>query len=294
MQRPVQQPEIDFFTASDGYRIHFRRWKPTEQKYRATIVALHGIQSHSGWYAASSSALADAGYEVLFLDRRGSGLNEPARGDTPHTYRLLNDVAQFLSWKRYSLRRHDTAIPLVLMSVSWGGKLAALTAAQRPDLVDALALLYPGIRAKIAATAVQNLQLTTAGALGLRAKRVPIPLADPRLFTADPGRQEYIAHDPLTLREVTVSFLLANGQLDQLLLDAPESIHCPTLLMLAGQDRIVNNRETRSYFLRFASRKRKLIEYLEGEHTLEFERNRDEIVGDLLHWLDRVAKPAGR
>lgn len=211
----MQQPEIDFFTASDGYRLHFRRWKPAKENHRATIVALHGIQSHAGWYAASSTALAEAGYDVFFLDRRGSGLNEPARGNAVHHDRLLNDVAQFLTGRRHALRQQDSTIPLILMSVSWGGKLAALTAAQRPELVDALALLYPGIRSNFKATPLQNLQLSIADSLGLRTKRIPIPLNDPELFTADSHWQEFIARDSFTLREVTVSFLLANAEDDQ-------------------------------------------------------------------------------
>lgn len=288
----MQEPAIEFFTASDGYRLHYRRWIPAQQPLRGTIVALHGIQSHSGWYAASSRQLCAAGYEVLFLDRRGSGLNERRRGDAPHAERLLNDVSQFMQWVRFDPVRIERAGPHILLSVSWGGKLAALTAARRPELVDLLALLYPGIRAKVRANAWQNLQLSSADAAGVRSKRVPIPLQDPALFTADPDWQNYITRDALTLREVTVGFLLANRRLDRLLLDAPEAIVAPTLMMLSGQDRIIDNRASRSYFLRFASQRRKLIEYVDAAHTLEFEPNRDETIRDLLHWLEAVRQPA--
>ncbi|QDT49507.1 Phospholipase YtpA [Symmachiella dynata] len=283
----MHQPAIEFFTASDGYRLHYRRWRAAHDKPRGTIVALHGIQSHSGWYTASSRQLCEAGYDVLFLDRRGSGLNERSRGDALHADRLLNDVAQFLQWVRFTNDRGGQA-PVILLSVSWGGKLAALTAARRPELLDGLALLYPGIRARIRATATQNLKLSLADIGGAQKKRVPIPLQDPSLFTTDPDWQTYISSDPLTLRDVTVGFLLANRQLDRQLLDAPECIVCPTLLMLAGQDRIIDNRATRGYFLRFASEKRKLIEYIDAAHTLEFEPNRDETVRDLLSWIDSI------
>lgn len=283
----MHQPAIEFFTASDGYRLHYRRWRAANDRPRGTIVALHGIQSHSGWYTASSRQLCEAGYDVLFLDRRGSGLNERSRGDAPHADRLLNDVAQFLQWVRFANDRGGQA-PMILLSVSWGGKLAALTAARRPELLDGLALLYPGIRARIRATATQNIKLSLADVGGAQKKRVPIPLQDPSLFTTDPDWQTYISGDPLTLREVTVGFLLANRQLDRQLLDAPECIVCPTLLMLAGQDRIIDNRATRGYFLRIASKQRKLIEYADAAHTLEFEPNRDETVRDLLSWIDLI------
>ena len=67
-------PQFEHIVASDGYRLFARHWRPNGQP-RGFVVALHGIQSHSGWYEYSSGRLCEAGYDVLFLDRRGSGRN---------------------------------------------------------------------------------------------------------------------------------------------------------------------------------------------------------------------------
>lgn len=124
-------PQFERILASDGYRQFARHWQPSESP-RGFVVALHGIQSHSGWYEYSSGRLCEAGYDVLFLDRRGSGKNFSRRGDVPHGDRLINDVMQVLS----DVRRHRDRVapnaPVVLLAVSWGGKLAAITAARRP------------------------------------------------------------------------------------------------------------------------------------------------------------------
>ena len=45
------------------------------------VVLLHGITSHGGWYYSQLPPSARWGFEVHFLDRRGSGLNAEARGD---------------------------------------------------------------------------------------------------------------------------------------------------------------------------------------------------------------------
>ncbi|HYV34666.1 MAG TPA: alpha/beta hydrolase, partial [Gemmataceae bacterium] len=83
---------IDTFV-TDAWR--FRRYEPPGEP-RGIIVCLHGIQSHGGWYEYSSKKLCAAGFRVYYLDRRGSGLNEKARGDSPSFGRLLEDVADFL------------------------------------------------------------------------------------------------------------------------------------------------------------------------------------------------------
>ena len=272
--------------ASDGYAMACLAWSPAGPP-TAHVVALHGIQSHAGWYEYSSRRLAEAGCEVLFLDRRGSGANRDRRGDAVHADRLVNDVAGVLADVRHRRDRDTPGSPVVLLSVSWGGKLAAVTAARRPELVDGLALLYPGIKARVRAGWVDRLRLEVAGRLGLVDRLVDLPLRD-EWFTASPDWLRFIGDDPLTLRQVTVAFMLANRQLDREAAAAPVAVACPVLMMLAGYDRIIDNEATRHLFVRFDSSRRLLIEYPEAEHTLEFEADRDRFIDDLIDWIGGV------
>jgi len=283
------QPRIDTYLALDGYRLHYRHWQPANRPPIARIVAVHGIQSHSGWYSWSTERLCSAGCEVFFLDRRGSGMNEPGRGDASNVDALVNDLLIVLSDLRLEARITGVRVPTVLMAVSWGGKLATVAAARRPDLIDGLALLYPGLRARVRATWRQQIQLTIADRLGIRRKRVPIPLEDPALFTGGTHWQDFIRKDPLALRDVTVSFLLANRGLDRLLDECPRAIHRPVLLMLAGKDAIIDNEATRQYIERFKTTSRVVHEYPEARHTLEFEPDRQRFVDDLIAWIRRLS-----
>jgi alpha-beta hydrolase superfamily lysophospholipase len=276
-------PQIRTYAASDGYRLHYRHWE-TADAPRATVVALHGIQSHSGWFTYSSGRLAEVGFEVCFLDRRGSGMNEPARGHAVDSARFVEDVVQFLTVIRD--RTHERhAAPVILLGLSWGGKLATVTAARRPELIDGLVLLYPGLQARVRTSWHQNLRLSLAEWLGIREKRVRIPLDDAALFTGEPRWQELIRNDPLALHEVTVSFLLANRELDRRLPACPVSIHCPMLVMLAGRDEIIDNAACTRYVRQCATSDQSLMEYSAARHTLEFEPDRDTFIDDLIGWL---------
>lgn len=277
---------IKTYTASDGYELHYRHWCQEDSPPRGYVIALHGIQSHSGWYTYSSEKLAKAGYDVAFLDRRGAGLNRQQRGDAPHEDRLIHDVVQFINQKRYDRNKRAPGAPLVLLAVSWGGKLAAATVARYPKLVDALALLYPGISARVKPTHIQTIQLKLAEILGVTQRRVEIPLNDPALFTNIPEWQQFIAEDSLLLKDLTVQFLLANRNLDREIKQSAEKVACPTLMMLASQDRIIDNSATENYFQRIATSQKELIIYPEAAHTLEFEPNREEIFDALVNWLN--------
>lgn len=280
------------YVASDGYELRYRHWPTDQQLPRAMIVGVHGIQSHSGWYAYSCSRLAEAGYDTYFLDRRGSGLNSERRGFAVHEDRLVNDVAQFLSGLRYEQQRRGIPCPIVLMGVSWGGKLAATVGCRRPDLLDSLALLYPGICPKFQPSLWQRYKLWMAVQKDWGRFHIPIPLNEPELFTDEPRWQEYIRQDQLALREVTVSFMAANLRMSKYLRQHLPEIAKPILLMQSGRDQIIDNAATNRLFAKLTQAEITRIEYPEARHTLEFEPKPDMFIDDLLEWLAGVTQNA--
>jgi alpha-beta hydrolase superfamily lysophospholipase len=289
----MSEPTIRSFTASDGYRIHFRHWK--SQTPRGIVIALHGIQSHSGWYAASSRAMADAGFDVYFADRRGSGLNGFQRGHAAHGMRLINDLRALATLARHEQRtsaNESSPLPLIIIGISWGGKIAAGTAAIFPGEFDGLALLYPGLKPRIQPNAWQRFRLNLARRFEITKTDIPIPLRDPELFTDTVEWQQFIANDPLALHTVTSSLLNAGRDLDELLVERATDIRCPVLLMLAGRDRIIDNSKTRVLVSQFGTTHLTCVSYPAACHTLEFEPNRAAIFLDLTEWLSK--RPTSR
>jgi acylglycerol lipase len=273
--------DVRRFRASDGYPLHVAVWA-ADRPARGLIVVVHGVQSHSGWYHRLGRTLASSGYIAAFPDRRGSGANPTDRGHTPSAGRLVKDLVE---WVR-AVRGEHPGLPMVLAGISWGGKLVAIVAARHPELVDAIALICPGLHPRVGVSGKERLQITWAF-LTDRRKTFPIPLSDPALFTANLEGQAFIAADPLSLREGTAGLLAASFIIDRLVSRAPSRIRQPALLMLAGHDRIVDNRRTLDYFHKLASADRQVIEYPEGHHTLEFEPDPSRYALDLVAWLDR-------
>jgi alpha-beta hydrolase superfamily lysophospholipase len=274
---------VETHTAGDGYRWRYRRYQAAGPA-RAHVVCLHGIQSHAGWYEYSCTRLSRAGFAVSFLDRRGSGMNEQDRGDAPGFRRLLDDLAEYLG----PLRQAAAPIPMFLVAVSWGGKLAVALQRRHPGLVDGLALLCPGLFPRVKPPFLQRLHILGARLVRPR-KLFPIPLNDPQLFTANPDRQQFIREDPLGLRRVTARMLVESVRLDGYLSVVPRHVQVPVLLLLAEHDRIINNARTRRYLERFATTDREVIEYAGAHHTLEFEPEPDRFIDDLINWLSRHA-----
>jgi alpha-beta hydrolase superfamily lysophospholipase len=273
--------QIEEQVAGDGYRWRYRRFVPIDSP-RAEVVCIHGIQSHGGWYEYSCGKLAEAGFAVSFLDRRGSGMNERDRGDAPGFRRLLDDLAEYLQ----PLRSQAPSLPVFLVGISWGGKLAVALERRHPGLVDGLALLCPGFFSLVRPTWKQRLGIAWSRLVAPR-RLFPIPLNDPALFTATPRWQEFVRNDPLALRQATARLLVESVRLDGYLRWASKYVTQPILLLLAQCDRIIDNARTRAFVDKLPSRDKQVIEYAGAHHTLEFEPNPDRFIADLQGWLER-------
>ena len=286
------EPSIRSFTASDGYKIHFRHWQ--SETPRGIVIASHGIQSHSGWYKASSRAMADAGFDVYFADRRGSGWNGFQRGHAVHGMRLVNDIRALAAFARDELcsaSQGGMLLPVILMGLSWGGKTAAATAALFPGEFQGLALMYPGLEPRLRPNAWQRIRLKLARRFEVTKHDIPIPLRAPDLFTDNPQWRQFIAEDPLALHNVSSSFLNAGKDLDDIVASRGPEIRCPVLLMLAGRDKIIDNPKTRARVASFRTDDFTSLCYPDACHTLEFEPDRAVIFSDLTEWLR--ARPTG-
>ena len=270
--------ELNTFRASDGYPFYYRHFAPPGVP-RARLVFLHGVRSHGGWYELSCAAFAGAGFEVFFLDRRGSGLNTAHRGDTPGFRRLLDDVAEFVQ----SLRAERAWLPVFVCGISWGGKLAVGLPYRKPGLVDGLVLLCPGLAPKVAPPLPRRLRIALASRL--RPDNLfAIPLNEPELFTASVQWQKFIDTDTHGLRLATARFLFNSFALDIYLKRAARRVTVPTLLALAEHDRIIDNARTRAFVGRFPGEVT-VTEYAGTHHTLEFEPPEHPWIGDMAQWL---------
>jgi alpha-beta hydrolase superfamily lysophospholipase len=277
------QPADRTYKTTDGTELPMRVWAacpgngglgmpPREAappRTRAAVVYLHGIQSHSGWYEASSRLLAERGAAVYQVERRGSGIDRlHERGHVDRAETWLQDVAAAAD-----LARRETGVASVhLLGVSWGGKLALACAAHRPDLYRSLILAAPG----------QCLLV------GRPLARFPIPLGDPYLFTENPERVRFIAEDSLSLHDLTARFMYESRRLDGLARSAARGVRLPVFLALAGKDRIIDNAATRALVEAMPSVRRRIAEYPGACHTLEFEAAPSAWFRDLAAWIDEV------
>lgn len=265
---------------SDGYVLRGRLWTPRRNHPPHAIIYLHGIQSHGGWFEWSASLLAEHGCAVVLPDRRGSGLNEARRGDTPSWQRWLLDIDELVAWTQAEFR----ADSFDLVGISWGGKPALAWALRQPHRVGRLLLVGPGLFPAVDIGARERFRIVRSLLSGGK-RSFAIPLNDPELFTDNPVGQDFIANDPLRLTRVTARFLWHSRRLDRhLLATADGTLRSETTLVLAGRDRIIRNPPTEAWLRRVAGEKARVVEFAEAAHTLEFAANPTQYRALLERW----------
>jgi len=247
-----------------GYAAYARYWTPTIP--RGAVLYHHGIQSHCGWYETSASRLAEAGFAVLQIDRRGSGHNERDRGHADSAQQLIADSVA----ARDELLRRSGGSTYHLVGVSWGGKLVVAAYVSDPSRVRSLTLVTPGLFPKIGVSRGEMAKIGFA-MLYESHKLFDIPLNDPDLFTAVPRWQEYFRRDERTLWQCTAGFYLASRRMDRIVASLPDAPPAPIQLFLAGDERIIDNDRTEAFIRKLNRPENRVTVYPRARHSLEFE-----------------------
>ena len=276
--------EVRRIELADGYIGAVRLFEGASAE-RATLY-MHGIQSHGGWFMRSCDYLRGRGVTVLLCDRRGSGLNARDRGHCDSAGQLIEDVDRWAEW----LKKRTKVEQVDLVAVSWSAKLALAYAAEQRRKVRSVALVGPGLCAKVDISLGEKLTVGFNGLMHPRRQHA-IPLDDAELFTQNPERLGFIKNDPLSLHHATASLLLASSRLDRLARQAAGKLDVPVRLFLAGQDRIVDNDATLRLLGGWLGRvggDGLIKTYRRAHHTLEFEPDSSVFFADL---ADAVREP---
>jgi alpha-beta hydrolase superfamily lysophospholipase len=254
----------------------------TQPGATTALVYLHGIESHAGWFAQAAKRLAGHGYDVFSLDRRGSGINRENRGYVSghinHYQVLFEDIHDFIAPLR-SRYRH-----VFLVGLSWGGKLATAYELEYPQDVDGLILITPGIKVLVDVSLPVKLKIVLYAQISPESP-IASPI-EPEMFTTTPRYLDYIKDDPSRLTHATAHFYWQSSRLDSYLDSNITALDIPTLLFLAGQDRIIDNAGVMETLKRGNSNKLTVIDYPEQTHSVQFD-DPDRLVQDMDHWLQQ-------
>jgi len=274
----MSSTELKKFKAPDGTDCFYRNWQGTPEG--DIIIYLHGIESHTGWFIDTGNLLNQKGLTVYALERRGSGVNQIDRGFVKSCQVFLDDLRQAID----NCKKENPGKKVYLMGLCWGGKLAATFAALNTNLIDGLILVSPGIKTKVDISPSAKIDVLFSNFIRPR-KLFDVPIQD-EMFTKNPKYLNFIKTDKLKLKRVTARFFFESARMDAMLGRNKGKIKNPVLLLMAGDDKVVNNAKLHDWFREESVEDKTLKVYQGSCHSLEFEEEAKDMIDDITNWIN--------
>jgi alpha-beta hydrolase superfamily lysophospholipase len=280
---PQERGAIAPQAMADGVPLFRREWPLAEA--RDAVLVVHGLGEHSGRYAALAAWLNRQGYAVRGYDQRGHGRSPGRRGALPYGETLLDDLAAV-----YADYANELPAPPVLLGHSMGALVALRCALDGRIRPSRLVLSSPALRSW-ASPFLRRLAAVLARCAPSLPLRNGLPLGG---LSHDPAAIEGYASDPLRHGRITprlADFIFRAGA--ACIADAPR-LAVPTLLLVAGADRLVDPAGSRAFAAAAPARRLDhcVFESLYHELFNEAEPARSEVLAVLGAWLERHAAAA--
>jgi len=145
----------DKYSKEIQYQIDYTRWLPDHGNGH-TIVYLHGLQSHRGWFYSTAEILRKMGYTLYAFDRAGSGTSQSALAQNGWPFGL-EDIFTFLPGVTLEPKRsHAASYALHLDTIN-----KMLDIVEEEDATSKIHLWGNSYAAKIVSRFLQNTENAT-------------------------------------------------------------------------------------------------------------------------------------
>ena len=269
------------FTADNGISV-FYRCRPAEPE-RARLVLSHGLGEHSGRYGHVMDRLAGQGISVWAIDHQGHGQSGGSRGHIDRFDQYLKDLKQVVDMAR---KGKPEDMKCFLLGHSMGGLIVLRFAELFTDAVDGVLASSPGL------APAMKIPVVKGGAAKLISNIWPTLTFDnelePSNLSHDPSIVQAYINDPLVNRRISArwftEFLSAMDGTNANV----AAIRIPTLMQVAGSDRLVEPQTSKKFFESLTTKDKTLFFYDDLYHEIynELGQNREKVLNDLAKWLE--------
>jgi alpha-beta hydrolase superfamily lysophospholipase len=267
-------------SAADGTMLYVTDSLLPAAQARGSVVLMHGLGEHSGRYRHVASFFNDCGLSVRCYDHRGHGRSQGKRGDVINGDPMLQDAEIIV--EDFSARFPE---PPFLFGHSMGGLFAARFALAGLSPLRGLILSSPALAVTMSAfqRGMLKIMYAVAPTLGM-----PNGLS-PSFLSHDPKVVAAYKADPLVHGRISARLLRSMlSSIDYCQAHAG-SMAIPTLMLIAGDDHLVDAEGSRRFFARLPPGLAQMHVYDGMYHEIFNEIDSQRPFADLRTWVEQVA-----
>jgi acylglycerol lipase len=278
--KPVVKPKIEqgHFIAGDGAILPLRTWLPGDKPSTAVIIAVHGFNDYSNFFASPGTYLSRHGIACYAYDQRGFG-GAPGHGLWSGAEAYTNDLSSFVK----EVRTRHPGVPLYVLGESMGGAvtIVAMTGNNAPT-VDGIILVAPAVWGRETMPWYQRWLLAVASHTlpwkQLTGKGLQRSASDNKEMLRALGR------DPLFIKGTRIDALYGLTNLMDEALARAEKLQMPTLVQYGGNDQIIPKEPMFQMLKKMHTSVRKAF-YENGYHMLLRDLQGEKPLADIAAWI---------
>ena len=264
-----------FEIAREGQPITGRSWG-NASSCKSGVLLVHGLGAHSGWFEAFARRLKVKQIYALAYDQIGFGKRRHQNFSSCQQW--LDDLEFVYAY----LREQVGERPIYLIGNSMGALVVHCIA---PAVCPAgIALLSPGYAGNTA-TFTFGYRLKVMLKSWLEPDReLSLPYGSSSFVAAESTRA-WVDHDPDCRLSVTGKMMSEVAKLSNLASRQAGLIKCPTLVVTAGMDKVVDNRAVSTIFDKLSIPSKRRKHFVDAYHDLLFDPAVDEVAKEVLDWM---------
>ncbi len=277
------QHEEGYFEGVDDCELYEQWWRPPTPQ--AVVIIVHGLAEHSSRYTPAATYLASQGFAVYTFDLRGHGNSDGDQAYVQSFRDYLADLGILLS--RVQEREPDKSI--FLFGHSLGGAIATLFVIRYLPFLRGLILSAPALKT---GSSIPPLLVRLSGIVGRIAPKLATIKLEAKAISRDPQVVEAYEQDPLVYRGGILARTGAetNGAIKEIQARM-EEVTLPLLIMHGTADRLTEVEGSKQLYTRAESKDKQLKLYEGLYHEILNEPEKEQVLGDMLNWLQQRAAP---
>ena len=265
------------FESSHGLQIFIRSWRPKDNP-RGVVAIVHGVNSHSGYYAWAAEQFVAAGLAVYALDLHGRGKSEGERFYLENMEDYVSDVDTLVMLAK----SREPDLPVFLLGHSAGGVISCTYTLEHQAKLAGLiceSFAFQVAAPDIALAIVKGLSYVAPRAHVLRLKNEE--------FSRDPGVVQAMNNDPLIANESQPSNTVAElARADERLSREFPLITLPVLILHGTADKVTRPSGSQLFYDKAGSRDKTLKLYIGHVHDLLNDVDKEKVMSDITGWID--------
>ena len=268
----------DRFEGLKGLRIFYRSWRPYG-KPRAVVAICHGLNAHSGEYLWVGDQLQEAGFAVYALDLRGRGKSDGERFYVDDIAEYVSDVAMLIDLAK----KCEPGVPVFLFGHSAGGVVSCVYTLDNQDKIAGL--ICEDFAFQVPAPDFVLAVLKGISHLAPHAHVFKLHNED---FSRDPKVVKSKNEDPLIAHEVQpTKTVAALARADERLKREFPLIKLPVFILHGTEDKVTKPSGTQVFYDQTGSKDKTLKLYEGHYHDLLNDIGKEQVMADMLAWIDK-------